>query len=504
MALTAAKLKRAAMRELTRRGQGVHRRYTSDELSARFSAESVCYPDQLSFVRSAAKRNVLRKTRRAGGTVALATWYLEGAIRPPYANQLYVTSTLKNAKRLIWPTLKKLNAKYQLGGVPNETEAFMRFPNIENEPVIYLGGAKDKEEIEKIRGYEGGLKRAAIDEVQSIRASILTTLVDDIIEPSLFDYDGMLSLVGTPGPVLAGYFYEADEGEQRHAWEHFFLDMRNNPHLQAKSGKPPEQILAELRERRRWAENNPTYVREYCGQWVTDSDALALHYDRKRNACERQERAVPGWRYILVFDIGFDDADAIGVLGWAPNDRRLRLVKELITRKQGITELGNQLKAQTAAFQPERTIGDLGALGKKIGEELRHRWGLMVEAADKQRKAEHVGLLDDALITGSFLAPPDSAFAEDCAIVQWDADAKAKGLLVFDDSYHSDIIDAVLYGYRLSLHFEEQDAALPPSDDERREARVLAELERARRKGRRDMDREPEGSAHLEPGSPWD
>jgi hypothetical protein len=453
-------------------------------------------------VRSAAKRNVLRKTRRAGGTVALATWYLEGALQPPYANQLYVTSTLKNAKRLIWPTLKKLNAKYALGGVPNETEAFLRFPNVENEPVIYLGGAKDREEIEKIRGYEGGLKRAAIDEVQSIRASILTTLVDDIIEPSLFDYDGTLSLVGTPGPVLAGYFYEADEGEQRHAWEHFFLDMRTNPHLEAKSGKPPEQILAELRERRRWAEDNPTYVREYRGQWVTDTDALALHYDRQRNACERQEAPADGWRYLLVFDIGFDDADAIGVLGWAPHDRRLRLVKELITRKQGITELGNQLKALARTFQPERIVGDLGALGKKIGAELQQRWGLNVEAADKQRKAEHVGLLDDALLTGSFLAPPDSVFAEDCAIVQWDADARAKGVLAFDDSYHSDIIDAVLYGYRLSLHWEEADEELPPSLDELRDRRVSGALRKARKP---TFDQERGGGPQdIEPGSPWD
>jgi len=447
---------------------------------------------------------VLRKTRRAGGTVALATWYLEGALEPPYANQLYVTSTLKNAKRLIWPTLKKLNTKYALGGVPNETEAFMRFPNVENEPVIYLGGAKDKEEIEKIRGYEGGVKRAAIDEVQAIRASILTTLVDDIIEPSLFDYDGTLSLVGTPGPVLAGYFYEADEGEQRHAWEHFFLDMRNNPHLKTKSGKDPEAILAELRARRRWSEDNATYRREYRGQWVTDSDALALHYDRQRNACDRQDAPVPGWRYILVFDIGFDDADAIGVLGWAPHDRRLHLVKELITRKQGITELGNQLKMLTKVFNPERTVGDLGALGKKIGAELQNRWGLNVEAADKQRKAEHVGLLDDALLTGSFLAPTDSVFAEDCAIVQWDADARAKNVLVFDDSYHSDIIDAVLYGYRLARHWEEDDEELPPSDDERREMRLKAALRRARKPSFDDMPdvRERDGQ-DMEPGSPW-
>lgn len=497
--MTPSKVRAAAQRELARRARaGLMDR-------PRFTADAVCYPQQLAFVHSKAKRNVLRKTRRAGGTVALATWYLEGALTPPFANQLYVTSTLKNAKRLIWPTLRKLNAKYELGGVPNDTEGFMRFPRIENEPVIYLGGAKDSEEIEKIRGYEGGIKRAAIDEVQSIRASILTTLVDDIIEPSLFDYDGALSLVGTPGPVKAGYFYEADEGSQRSAWEHFFLDMRQNPHLAAKSGKPPEQILAELRARRRWSETNPTYLREYCGQWVTDSDALALHYDRQRNACEWQDGPQPGWRYILVFDIGFDDADAIGVLGWPPHDRRLRLVKELITRKQGITELGNQLKGLTRVFNPERTVGDLGALGKKIGEELRSRWGLHVEAADKQRKAEHVGLLDDALLTGAFLAPPDSVFAEDCAIVQWDADARAKGVLVFDDSYHSDIIDAVLYGYRVAMHWEEEDEALPPSDDERREARILAALKAAKKPS---YDDEPAPSTiddvDMEPLSPWD
>jgi hypothetical protein len=496
--VTEAKLRRAAQRELARRARA--NRLTTPA----FSADSVCYPEQLAFVRSQAKRNVLRKTRRAGGTVALATWFLEGALTAPYANQLYVTSTLKNAKRLIWPTLKKLNAKHGLGGVPNETEAFMRFPSVANEPVIYLGGAKDSEEVEKIRGYEGGIKRAAIDEVQAIRASILETLVDDIIEPSLFDYDGALSLVGTPGPVMAGYFYEADAGTQKHAWEHFFLNMRANPHLEAKSGKPPEQILAELRQRRRWTETNPTYLREYCGQWVTDSDALALHYDRTRNACERQDAPIPGWRYILVFDIGFDDADAIGVLGWAPHDRRLRLVKELITKKQGITELGNQLKGLTRVFSPERTVGDLGALGKKIGEELRLRWGIHVEAADKQRKAEHVGLLDDALITGAFMAPPDSVFAEDCAIVQWDADAKARGLLVFDDSYHSDIIDAVLYGYRVSLHWEEEDEALPLSDDERKEARIAAAIRAAKRKTPEDYDTSEPVGDDFEPGSPWD
>lgn len=425
----------------------------------------VCYREQRDFVCAATKRNLLRKTRRAGGTVGLAVKFLRQVKQKPYANQLYVTTTLKNAKRLVWPTLKKLNEQYKLGGTPNETEAFLRFEGLPNQPHIYLGGAKDQEEIDKIRGIEGGLKYVAIDEAQSMRPKILQPLVDDVVEPALLDYDGTLDVVGTPSPVKAGYFYDADEGAQRDAWAHFKLSLLMNPFLALKSGKPTAQMLAELLARRKWTDKHPTYQREYLGLWVTDLDALALHYDADRNACEWQDAPVAGWKYVLAFDIGYDDADAIAVLGWAPHDRRLRLVKELITRKQGITELGNQLKLLHSIFNPLRIVGDLGALGKKIGKELQDRWALPVEAAEKERKAEHIALLDDALLTPAFLAPPDSVFAQDCMLVQWDQDAKAREVLRFDDGFHSDIIDAVLYGYRAAWHWLEKAAPPVPHPD---------------------------------------
>lgn len=456
----------AAARELIRR-----------ERRAAFTPETLCHDGQRPYVVSRAKRKVVRTPRRVGKTVAVALRLLGGAIEPPWANQVYVTISLKNAKRLVWPTLKKLNRDYMLGGKPNDSEGFLRFANLPNEPIIYLGGAKDKEEIEKLRGYEGGIKRAIIDETQSIRPSIMETLVDDILEPALLDYDGELDLVGTPGPVKAGYFYDVDVGEKRNGWDHFFWDIYANRFLQQKSGKTAAELLAQVRARHKWAEDYPRYVREYLGQWVNDTDALALHYDPVRNGCAWQLEPLPGWTYLLVFDIGFEDADAIAVLGFAPGERRLRLVREVITRKQGITELGNQLKLLWNIFHPQRVIGDLGALGKKIGKELEQRWNLPVEAADKTRKAEHVEILDDGLRTGSFLAPPNSVFAEDCAIVQWDAAARAKGLLVFDSSYHSDILDAVLYGYRAAFHWAEPEPPPPPKDDaERHRAQVRAEL----------------------------
>ena len=200
---------------------------------------------------------------------------------------------------------------------------------------------------------------------------------------------------------------------------------------------------------------------------------------KKGDAVVTLAEPVKGWKYVIAFDIGFEDADAIAVLGWAPGERKLRLVREVIRAKQGITELGNELRLLWNVFHPQRLVGDLGALGKKIGEELQSRWGLPVEAADKQRKAEHVALLDDALRTSAFAAPPDSRFAEDCAIIQWDADEKAKGRLTFEGAYHSDIADAVLYGFRVAWHWIEEIAPPPMTeiDQHRAEVRqILAEV----------------------------
>lgn len=454
-AMTRKDLLRAALREQARV------RALEAKAGARFDAGPLCHDAGRKYVKTRGKRNAVRTPRRVGKTVHEGLRLLDGVFEPPFGNQLYVTDTLKNAKRRVWPTIRKLNQKYGLGGVPNETEGFIKFAGLPNEPHIFLGGAKDQSEIDKIRGYEGGFKRVVIDEAQSIRQSIMTELVDDVIEPSLMDYNGELDVVGTPGPIAAGYFYDIDVGKNKDGWDHFFWSIADNPFLAEKSGISTEQYLRDLRERRKWTEATPAYIRQYLGQWVTDADSLALHYLASRNACGWQQGPEPGWHYILCFDIGFDDADAIGVLGWAPHERRLRLVKEIIKRKQGITELGNQLKAEWLLFKPMACVGDLGALGKKIGEELKQRWQIPVEAADKQRKAEHVALLDDALITGQFLAPPDSVFAEDCDLIQWDDDAKSKGILTFAPVPHSDIIDAILYGFRRSFHWIERGAPPP-------------------------------------------
>lgn len=446
-----------------------------------FSAEALCHPAQRRFVRSRAKRKVARCGRRSGKTTGIAVDLLEGALEPPFGNQLYVTMSLKNARRLVWPTLRKLNQHFELGGVVNETEAFMHFPRLPNDPHIFLGGANDAAEIDKLRGYEGGLKRAVLDEAQSIRQSLVGTLIDDVIEPALMDYDGQLVVVGTPGPVCAGYFYDLDVGERRGAWEHHAWTAFDNPFLAAKSGKSVEELLSKLRADRNWTEQTPTYRREYLGLWVTDIASLVYRYDRDRNHCDWQDGPQPGWTYVLGLDLGFDDSDAIVLLGWPKHSRVVHLVYEDVAPKQTLTPLFEKVTALWQRWRPIGGVGDTGGLGRKIVEELQARFKVPVEAAEKTRKAEHVELLNDAMVTGAFMAPRDSRFADDTQRLQWDPEAKAKGVLKESDKFHSDVTDAALYAYRRCRHYLEQDAPKPSDPiDEMRAKRLKSITARKR------------------------
>jgi hypothetical protein len=438
--------------ELARRGR-----------RAGFSAERLCFEQQLAVRRSPAKRKVLRCSRRAGKTVYEAIDLLEDVFLPPFAWQYYVTISLKNAKRLIWPDLKRLNEEHGLGGIPNETEGYMRFPNVQDCPIIFLGGVKDKQEIEKLRG--AGAKKFVVDEAQSIPDSIFAPLLKDVIRPRLMDYNGSLLVSGTPGPAPVGYFHSIDEGRLAGAWERFHWTWRENPWITAKSGRTVEDIEAEILQEHAWSRETPSFLREYCGLWVKDLDALVFHYTPERNHYD----SLPGgkWTYIFGVDLGFDDADAIAVLGWSDASPDVYLIEEHVERKAGITELGNKVSELCRKYNPLRVWVDPGGLGKKITEELRRRWGIGCEAAEKTRKAEHIELLNDGLRTGRFRAKALSQFAEDAMLVQWDQDAKVRGVLREADGYHSDITDAVLYAYR-ACHAYHYQAPAPKLDEDQR------------------------------------
>ncbi len=417
-----------------------------------FNLSAFCFPEQLAFIEDKQKFKAAVCSRRSGKTVACAAHLIHEAISYPNRVCLYITLSRLNAKRIIWNELLSINHRFDLGGIPNETELSIRFPNTS---VIYLSGAKDKPEIEKFRGI--AISLCYIDECQSFKNHI-KDLIDDVLGPALMDYAGTLCLIGTPGPIPAGYFYECSmtlPNWSKHGWTFW-----QNPFIASKSGSTHQELLDRELTRRGVLIEDPSIQREWFGKWVLDSDSLLLHYDEKRNHFEKLDDY--NWVYILGIDIGYKDSDALAVLAWSEKSPNIYLVEEMVTATQDITSLIEQISRVQKLYDISKMVIDTGGLGKKIAEEINRRHHIPVQAADRARKMENVALLNDFLRSGRFKAKKESRFSQDSYLVEIDRDKSTPDRLVVKDSFHSDIIDAVLYAFRESPAYTYQVPIVKP------------------------------------------
>ena len=440
-----------------------------------FDLHDVLFEKQLPFGLELARWQTAVCTRRAGKTYGCAAKLLDVALKKPGCVALYITTSRVNAERILWDTLKGINESYSLGGVPLEAKLCLAMPNGSK---IYLAGAHHQGEIEKFRGMPIGI--VLLDESQALPA-YLKKLVDEVLAPALMDYAGALVLIGTPGPVPMGYFHECAVNP---TWAHHSWSVMDNPHILRKSGRTPRALLDEELARRGVTETDPVIRREWFGEWVLDTNSLVFRWDPEKNG--RDEAKVPCTEFVIGVDLGFDDADAIAVLGWSEASPDLQLVYELVMPKQTITPLLKQIQAAYDRFQPLAVVIDAGGLGKKIAEEMSARSiesgsGLTFEAAEKDRKLEHIELLNDALRTGRFFAPKSSRFAQDSMRVEWDKSNPQKPQI--SDKFHSDVCDAVLYAYRRCLQWlhvpakKAPPAVNTPEWHEAQQAVALSEIE---------------------------
>lgn len=413
----------------------------------KFNITKHLFDKQLAFIEDPAMYKVAVCSRRSGKTVACAAHLIHTAINVPDSVCLYITLTATSGKRIIWKELRKILRQYKLDDKkdPNSakiniSELSITFPN---ESVIYIVGADDSAEIEKIRGL--ALKLAYIDECQSFKEHI-ADLIDDVLEPALLDYNGTLALIGTPSAIPTGYFHQCavkSETWSKHHWTFF-----DNPFIPITAKMPHQQVLDRVLKRRGLTEADPSIQREYFGRWETDSDSLLIKWNKDKNPFVDLPR--DRWNYILGIDVGFNDADALAVLAYSDSDPVTYLVDEVVTPKQGITELVLQVQELQKKYDINKMVMDMGGLGKKIGEELIRRYQIPVEAADKTRKMENVELLNDALRTNRFRAKATSRFVQDSYLVEIDRDKSRPDKIAVSSRYHSDIIDAVLYAFKLS------------------------------------------------------
>lgn len=353
----------------------------------------------------------------------------------------YLALTRDSAKNIMWEMLKEHTEEEKIKAEFTEHNLTM---TLENGSRLQLFGADMKNFIRRLKGIK--TPGVGIDESQDFGPHLIT-IVDDVLTPAIIDYpDGWIALTGTPGPIPFGYFFEITDrfkyGFSVHRWS-----IYDNPYIDDAEG-----FVNDLIAKKQWEANNPTLLREWRGQWVLDLDALVFKYKAEKNHYDSMHSGWP-MSYVIGVDLGFDDADAIAVIGWNDHDKIAYLIHEQVDRGQTITELADKIEAVVNQYQPLKVVMDTGGLGKKIAEEMRKRYTLPIVAAEKDRKFEFIELLNDAMRMNRFYAKRDSVFAQDCARVKWETDLVNPEKPKISDNFHSDICDAVLYAYRESLHW---------------------------------------------------
>lgn len=441
------------------------------------------FPQQRAFVDDPSTLLAALTDRRAGKTNAMAAKLYLTALQYPNSICPYIALTYWSAENILWPVMKEMKYKFHLPLELKEASLTAELPNGSRIPLL---GANTKDFMDKLRGPKYPI--VGIDEAASFR-SHLKSMIEEILLPAVSDYNGQIVMVGTPGPIPVGYFYEATAKSK--SWKIHQWSWRDNPYL------PNQQtFINKLMELQGWDETNPTYLREWCGRWVMDADSLLIHYSAEQS--DFQSLPPANWEYIMGIDLGYVDADALAILAHTESSPVTYLIEESVIDKQGLSELVQQIEALRLKYPVRKMMIDEGGLGKKIAEELRRRYQIPVQPADKARKMENIAFLNDALRTGRFKAKSTSRFAQDSFLLEIDREKSTPDKIKVKDTFHSDIIDAVLYAFKESPAFYYQAPISKPAyGTPAWAAEEVTEMERAAEQYWREQMRSNEVEDHV-------
>jgi len=398
-------------------------------------------PKQLAYAQDEAQYKSARCPRRSGKTFVVVADLLDGCLEKPGSSYIYLTLTKGQGRNNIWQTLKRYNDDYELGADFHGTDLRMTLPN---GSTITISGAETLAEIDKLRGqsFDG----VVIDEAKSFTDEVLNSLLWEVVRPALSDRRGWLAMIGTPGNVLSGPFYEATSVGNK-LWSFHTWTLQDNtamPHLWPDALKFKEQMG--------WADDHPTWLREFLGQWAVSLDLMVYSFNYTRNVYAGDlPKDVTDWVYLLGVDFGFQDDFAIVVAAYSPHHDKFYEVYDFGAPHMTVPEMANEIKYAIDRFGTfDAMVCDAGGgLGQTLMKTLNEQYRFSFEAAEKTEKYDYIELVNSDLVCGNIKIRAESKLITEMNNLQWEDAHKKRE----DKGTPNHRCDAFLYLYRYAYHF---------------------------------------------------
>jgi hypothetical protein len=323
-----------------------------------------------------------------------------------------------------------------------ETDLILKFGNGSE---IWLAGANQEDVAETLRGHS--YRVVILDECASFRGHI-DELIEEILEPALIDEDGELWIMGTPSWDFSSYFYKANHKPEE--WDSFHWTLFDNPHI------PNAQAwVDDLKRRRGWSDDNPILLREYFGLWIKTMEQMVYLFNPLRNVFS----SLPNLQHnVLGVDLGFEDKMAFSIVSHAEHSPVAYVRHSEKHHHMLIHDVAQRIKKFQAEFEIHKVVIDEGGLGKSIAEELRQRYQINCQAAQKQNKRAYIELFNSELREGRILVAEDNPVVKEWNTLIWDDESKK----VEKPGLANDVSDATLYAWRESFYYSEEPVIQKP------------------------------------------
>lgn len=363
--------------------------------------KDAAFAAQTAFLEDPARMKVVLCTRRSGKSYGAGLLLMREAWSQANVSCLYVALTRASAKRIMWKdVLKTIDREQGLQCRFNETELSVTLPN---GSMIYLLGM-DADEQEKDKALGQKFKCIVIDEAASYGVD-LHEMVYGILKPATADYRGTIAMIGTPGNMKRGLFYELTKGQnpseagrwEKMGWSGHRWTAFDNPHMADKW----RAEIEDLKLANPLIEETPIFQQHYLGKWVIDDSNLVYRFDYDRNSFDELPVKQPGagrWHYVLGIDLGFNDPTAWVVCAYHDFDRTLYVLGAHKKEKCDITEVAEQTRKLMGRFDFDRIVIDNA--NKQAVEEMRRRHDIPLTPAEKAGKADFIEIMNGDFISG--------------------------------------------------------------------------------------------------------
>lgn len=401
-------------------------------------------------------------SRRGGKSTTFAKKCLTRLLNNPGSKGLYLALTLDSAKSILWDVIEGELDSRQIEYTPHKQQGIFDFPN--KSQLRFFGVDSSYKEMRKILGQK--LAIVGIDEAGSMTID-MPNLINQMITPALIDLGGDLVMLGTAENIPGTFHEEITKGNvpgwSRHIWTTY-----DNPY-QATNWAHEIDRLTTL---------NPKVVEaswfktHYLNQWCTDDD-LKIYHIKPENIVTTGTK----FDYVgLGVDLGFNDATAFVVVGFNKNNPILHVIESQKFVGFDFTATAKHIRTLQAKYSPFKIIVD-GANAQGV-EEMKVRWGIPLQAAEKTDKSNFMRLLDDDFRQIKLLVDPgNTELIKEADNMMW-----IKGTDKEDPRCQNHLLDALLYIWRYMYNYTQQpEVTIWTDPNQAMKNQFLAESERLKR-----------------------